>query len=228
MTVRIITDKVTITIVYWTHRIGEEASKGATAKLLKLCGVTVVNLSDANNFIERQLDKYICGLEKKLKKDVISYRGDLINGVDDAIRDVIESKAHGSDELAILLTTSGGYIETVARVVEAEVALLLNFDQAELYKFDQARELTITLLKDWLVKYKFRDWKMTETSGTPVDDRLRTTRAAEIAKKLNDTDRWHSHGYGISMEVLRHDLGLKIDDFGANQELSSAIRSYHH
>ena len=29
------------------------------------------------------------------------------------------------------------------------------------------------------------------------------------------------------MEVLRHDLGLKIDDFGANQELSSAIRSYH-
>ena len=110
---------------------------------------------------------------------------------------------------------------------EAEVAILLSFDQAELYMFDQARELTITLLKEWLVSYKFRDWKTTEARGLRVNKQMRTSRAASIAKKLNDTSRWHSHGYGISMDVLRRDMRLKIDDFGTNQELRKAIRSYH-
>ena len=103
----------------------------------------------------------------------------------------------------------------------------MDFDQAELYEFDQARELSITLLKEWLVSYKFGDWTKTETRGKPVTRRMLTNRAASIARKLNDTDRWHSHGYGISMEVLRRDLGLRIDDFGANPELSKAIRGYH-
>ena len=113
------------------------------------------------------------------------------------------------------------------QISEAEVALLLGFDQAELYMFDQARELTITLLKEWLVNYKFRDWKTTEDRGARVTKRMRTTRAASIAKKLNDTNRWHSHGYGISMDVLRRDMRLKIDDFGADHMLSRAIRGYH-
>ena len=112
-------------------------------------------------------------------------------------------------------------------ISHAEMSLLLNFDQAELYKFDQARELSITLLKEWLVNYKFRDWKETEDRGRRVTNRMRTSRAASIARKLNDTDRWHSHGYGISMDVLRRDLDLKIDDFGADHGLSRAIRGYH-
>ena len=107
------------------------------------------------------------------------------------------------------------------------MAILLDFDQAELYKFDQARELSITLLKEWLVSYKFRDWTKTETRGKPVTRRMLTNRAASIARKLNDTNRWHSHGYGISMEVLRRDLDLRIDDFGANPDLSKAVRGYH-
>ncbi len=265
----------------------------------------MVSPTDANDFIEEQLDERIRELESKFNADVVAYRGALIGGVDDAIRSVIESKANDAkrDKLAVLLTTSGGYIETVARIVETfrhhydyvefvipnrafsagtvlalsgnaihmdyysrlgpidpqvesgtgdlvpalgylaryeellkkthghitkgEVALLLNFDQAELYKFDQARELTISLLKEWLVNYKFRDWKVTEGRSKRVTNQMRTSRAASIAKKLNDTERWHSHGYGISMDVLRHELNLVIDDFGINHKLCNAIRSYH-
>ena len=111
-------------------------------------------------------------------------------------------------------------------ITPAEIAILLNFDQAELYSFEQARELSITLLEEWLAKHKFRDWKKTEGQGTKVTKKMRTERAAEIAKQLNDSDRWHSHGYGISMQVLTRDLKLKIDDFGADTELSAAVRGY--
>jgi len=40
-------------------------------------------------------------------------------------------------------------------------------------------------------------------------------------------NRWHVHGHGISMEVLRRDLKLKIDDFGAKPELDQKIRGYY-
>jgi hypothetical protein len=48
-----------------------------------------------------------------------------------------------------------------------------------------------------------------------------------IAKELNKTEKWHVHGHGISMEVLRRDLKLLIDDFGQNSDLSARIRGYH-
>ena len=109
----------------------------------------------------------------------------------------------------------------------AELAILIEkFDQAQLYRYEQARELSISLLKEWLVKYKFKDWKKTEKRARKVTNRLRKNRATAIAKKLSDPDYWHSHGRGISMEVLRRDLNLRIEDFGQNKDLNDAIRVY--
>ena len=108
----------------------------------------------------------------------------------------------------------------------AELTLLVEkFDQADLYRYEQARELSISLLKEWLAKYKFRNWKKTETSGTRVTDRMRKRRAQAIARKLSDSGYWHSHGRGISMEVLRRDLNLRIEDFGEDSTLSEAFGS---
>ena len=56
---------------------------------------------------------------------------------------------------------------------------------------------------------------------------LRRKRASEIARALNDTDRWHSHGRGISMEVLRRELNLLIEDFGEKPDLSAELRVYY-
>ena len=109
----------------------------------------------------------------------------------------------------------------------AELTFLIEkFDQAELYRYEQARELSISLLKEWLVKYKFKDRTWTGTRSLTVDRRLRTRRATDIAKKLSQTERWHSHGRGISMEVLRRDLNLRIEDFGENQERKNNICGY--
>ncbi|MFH0982724.1 MAG: ATP-dependent Clp protease proteolytic subunit [Planctomycetota bacterium] len=109
----------------------------------------------------------------------------------------------------------------------AEVILLQQLDLAELHSFEAARELTNSLLKEWLAKYKFKDWTETETRKIQVTPELRQTRALEVAQVLMDHQRWHSHGRPLSMEVLRRDAGLRIDDYGVQPELSRSIKDYY-
>lgn len=132
-----------------------------------------------------------------------------------------------------------GYLTQYQRLLEkandpqrglstAEMTLLVEgFDQADLYRFDQARNLSITLLKEWLVKYKFRNWKKTRTRGVKVTNKIRIERAEKIATMLSDPDRWHTHGRGISMDVLRKDVNLIIDDFDENPKLAKAVKEYY-
>jgi membrane-bound ClpP family serine protease len=108
-----------------------------------------------------------------------------------------------------------------------DLEILLSFNQAELYSFDQARALSISLLEEWLAKYKFKNWKVTERRGLPVTRAMKKARAREIASNLNDVNRWNSHGIGISMQVLRRELKLKIDDFGKEKALDQCVRQYH-
>lgn len=130
-----------------------------------------------------------------------------------------------------------GYLEQFERLIEksrdgdlttAEMTYLIqNFDPAELYRYEQERELSIALLEEWLVKFKFKNWKLTETRGLKVNREMKVERAKRIGRLLNKTDKWHSHSRGISMNVLRRDLNLRIDDFGADQTLGPAISNYY-
>jgi hypothetical protein len=113
------------------------------------------------------------------------------------------------------------------QISTAEMEILVNFDQTRLYAYEQARDLSIALLKEWLVKYKFKDWKETESQKLPVTPAMKESRAQEIASALNDVRRWNSHGIGINMDILRRDLNLKIDDFGQDATLNKAVRQYH-
>ena len=261
----------------------------------------------ANEFVEQELNERAKLLEDTLQSHVLALNGDLVGGVDDLIRDVIEVRRQQSpdlNKLTVFLKTLGGYIEVVQRIVETlrhhykivdflipnyaysagtvfvmsgdaihmdyysrlgpidpqvqnesgravpalgyiiqwerliqkakdgeitlpEVQLMIQkFDQAELYQYEQARELSISLLEEWLVKYKFKNWKKTNGRGITVTPKMRTERAQEIAKELNNTDRWHTHGYGISMEVLKRDLKLIIDDFGRDPVLGKQVKKY--
>lgn len=136
-----------------------------------------------------------------------------------------------------ILVPALGYLERYDQLVEqaragtisqAEALLLIfGFDQAELYQYEQQRELSIRLLKEWLCNYKFKNWMKTETRNLDVTKEMREQRAGEIAKSLSDTKRWNSHGFRISKEVLENELKLKIDDFGVSEKRSVAIREYY-
>lgn len=263
---------------------------------------------NANEFIEQQLNERLKDLERVLKCDALTFVGNIVGGVDDVVRNVIEQKrqvSEGQNKLTVFVTTLGGYIEVVQRIVDTlrhhyavvdfvvpnyafsggtvfvmsgdsiymdyysrlgpidpqlerpggrsvpalgyltqwerllkkaragnitlpEVQLMIEgFDQAELFQYEQARELSVSLLEEWLVKYKFKNWKRTQTRGIKVTKAMKKQRASAIARELNSIERWHVHGYGISMEVLRRDLKLLIDDFGHNPALSERIKQYH-
>jgi hypothetical protein len=130
-----------------------------------------------------------------------------------------------------------GYLVQYERLVEKSALgtlttveasyLIENFDAAELYRYEQERALSIALLEDWLVRYKFKNWTKTETRGLKVTAQMRKDRAKDIAEALNDTDRWHSHSRGIPLEVLRNDLKLQIEDFGTTAQLRVAVHDYY-
>lgn len=100
-----------------------------------------------------------------------------------------------------------------------------------LSRYEQARDLTITLLKEWLVTYKFKDWTTHGTTpsrrGHAVTDEEKRERAEEIAKALGDNKLWHSHGRMIGPTRLWNVLRLKIDDYSAEATLKKLIRGYN-
>lgn len=133
-----------------------------------------------------------------------------------------------------------GYLDKVNELLEkaqnntlsqAEFLILKDLDLAELRRYEQAKELTIDLLKEWLVKYKFKNWTKHETNPDLIDkdvtEEQKVERARDIADKLSDNKIWKSHNRPISMEVLQRDLKLKITNYGDNPELRKLIRGYY-
>lgn len=113
--------------------------------------------------------------------------------------------------------------------IKAELAILIKkFDPAKLFDIEQSVDHAKSLLKEWLPKYKFKDWDKGATSGKPVEDGDKVARADEIASVLGDAKRWHSHGRGITIRELEsEEIKLKIKDFGSDPKLNATIRHYH-
>ncbi len=133
-----------------------------------------------------------------------------------------------------------GYLDKVEELLEkdrngaltrAGFLILQGQDLAMLSRCEQAKALTITLLKKWLVEYKFKDWKTHQTDpvkkGQPVTTQEKEKRAEEIADLLGNNKEWHSHGRMIGIETLRTKLKLKIEDFSEDFFLHPLIRSYN-
>lgn len=128
-----------------------------------------------------------------------------------------------------------GYLDKVEEMIaksadgkltNAELIMLREQDLAMLRRHEQARDLTIALLKEWLVKYKFKNWDK-HKDGTAVTARQKEDRAKDIAKDLGDNKLWHSHGRSIGVEALTHVLKLKIEDYSNEAILKALIRDYN-
>jgi membrane-bound ClpP family serine protease len=133
-----------------------------------------------------------------------------------------------------------GYLDQVEKflakarartLTDAEFTLLRDLDLALLRLYEQAKDLTVTLLKTWLVKYKFKDWTKHETTrellGKQVTLEEKKQRAEDIAKKLGDNNYWHSHSRMINIETAKSYLKLKIEDYSRDSGLRQMIRSYN-
>lgn len=273
----------------------------------------------AESIVSGFLNKCNTDLGEKLNADVLSIVTPMAPPWDDVVRLAIEELAEDADKpergtegprrLAVVLETTGGYIETVERIVRAmrqhyqdvifvipnfaysagtvlalsgddiymdyhsilgpidpqygaangeyvpgmgylakykelvqtingaadaghvraEISYLIEkFDPAKLFHIEQAIEHSKSLLREWLPKYKFKNWDRRETTGNPVSSDDKQARANEIAEILGDAQRWHSHGRGITCDDLgSEEIKLKITNYGTNADLKSSIRNYH-
>lgn len=262
--------------------------------------------SPITNANRQAMEEAFAALETALNADVMVYYGELIDGVEADVKQIIEAlckDGYKHDALYILLTTPGGSLNPVKRMVNifrnfyaevnfiipdyaysagtvmccsgdkifmdyysvlgpidpqvrnkdgkfvaalgyldkineliekarnneltnAEFIILKDFDLAELRAYEQARDLAIDLLVEWLPKYKFKDWDTHHSSNTPVSDSEKINRAMEIAQNLSDNKEWKSHGRPISREELGR-LKLQIDHLEDNLVAYQAVTEYH-
>lgn len=262
--------------------------------------------SPINSANRQAMENTFAVLEKTLDADVMVYYGELIDGVEADVKQIIEQICHDGkkhDALYILLTTPGGSLNPVKRMVNifrnfyaevnfiipdyaysagtvmccsgdkifmdyysvlgpidpqvrnkdgkfvaalgyldkineliekaknneltnAEFIILKDFDLAELRAYEQARDLAVDLLVEWLPKYKFKNWTVHQTSQNPVTIEEKKNRALEIAQNLSDNKEWKSHGRPISREELGR-LKLQIDHIEDNADAYAAVTAYH-
>lgn len=265
---------------------------------------------NVHNTIKQLLGEKLLALESHINADVFSYSGQIVDGLENSILDLIEDLAKDNekkkDRLIVILTTPGGsaiaveryvniirqhdeivdfiipnyaysagtifcmsgdnifmdyfsvlgpidpqvqnkegkwvaalgYLDKVHEAIEkssrgvltdAEYLMIKDLDLAELRSYEQAKDLTIDLLKKWLVKYKFKNWDIHSTSlqymGQLVTLEQKELRAEEIAKELSNNSKWKSHSRPINIDALK-ELKLKIEDFSSDLTLRNLIRDY--
>ena len=129
-----------------------------------------------------------------------------------------------------------GYLDKINQMLEkannntlsqAEFLILKDFDLAEIRTYEQNRDLAITILKTWLVKYKFRTWERHRSTGVEITTQEKEARAIEIAAKLSDNNRWNTHARPITRDILESELLLKIIKLEDDINLNELVNKYH-
>jgi hypothetical protein len=113
----------------------------------------------------------------------------------------------------------------------AYVPLLQGLTPGDLQHAQNLLDFAKSLVREWLVRHKFKTWTTHRTQGKPtfgkpVTKAQKEGRARQIANQLADHSAWKTHGRSITLEDLRA-MGLEITDYAADPELADPIRRYY-
>jgi ATP-dependent protease ClpP protease subunit len=108
------------------------------------------------------------------------------------------------------------------KLLAAWVPIIRQYGPALIVQCQLARELSETLVADWLTKYMF---STRDESGKRVPDQ--SDRGKEIAKKLADHSHFKSHSRFIDREKAR-EFGLTVTNLEADQDLQERTLSVFH
>lgn len=133
-----------------------------------------------------------------------------------------------------------GYLDRYEKLIQkslagtlsgAEYGIIQSQDQAMLASYEQARDLSVSLLKQWLVEFKFKDWVVHRTDATKLNQQVtaeeKAERAEQIAKQLGDHRHWNSHGRMIGLNTVKSLLRLEVEDYSGNDTLRELVRAYN-
>ena len=103
-----------------------------------------------------------------------------------------------------------------------DATMIAQITPGELRGVHQSLKFAEDLVKEWLPKYKFKNWNVTETKKEPVSEERKIARAIEIAQVLSNHTIWRSHGRSIKIEDLEG-IGLKIGRIDADPNLRDIV-----
>ncbi len=94
-----------------------------------------------------------------------------------------------------------------------DALLISQISPGEIYGIMNSLQFAQDLVKEWLPKYKFKDWTTTRTQNLPVTQEMKEERAKEISEKLCNHMDWHTHARSLKIEDLKEELEIEnIDD----------------
>jgi hypothetical protein len=110
---------------------------------------------------------------------------------------------------------------------KAYIPILQSISPGELQSAQNALDFAKTLVTDWLVQYKFKNWTVhgTNNPGQPVTVDEKKARAKEIADHLCDHRFWLTHGRSIKLADL-NGMRLLVTDYSQDANLNDAITRY--
>ena len=116
-------------------------------------------------------------------------------------------------------------VEKTGKLNQAYIPILQSISPGDIEHAKNAQSFAKRLVKDWLVKYKFRNWKTRKRTGEEITEQERIERATAIAEKLAKHSDWLTHGRSIKIDDLRG-MDLLITDYSKREELAEALRRY--
>ena len=106
-----------------------------------------------------------------------------------------------------------------------DIQILLNIDPKEIGDARSASSYSISLVKEYLLKYKFASWNI-HSDGRVVSDEEKSDSAEKIAAFLCNHAEWKSHGHGISRETATEKCKIKIIASEEIPGLDKAIKRF--
>lgn len=118
-------------------------------------------------------------------------------------------------------------------LTQSEINMIVYQDVGKLKFIEESKNLTVILLKKWLVNYKFKNWTTHLWSVNPhkiwknVTLEEKEERAEMIARKLGNNQHWHTHGRSINRKKLWEELHLTTIDIWKNEDLNLTLKKYY-
>lgn len=118
------------------------------------------------------------------------------------------------DEKRLEASTSG-------KLNPFDAIMVAQISPGEIYGVTNSLDFAKILVQDWLVKYKFKNWRETQSSHKKVTKKMKEDRAKEIADYLCKHTEWKTHGRSLKIDDLK-DL-LLIENIDENPSLADTV-----
>lgn len=103
--------------------------------------------------------------------------------------------------------------ETTGKLNPFDAMMVSQISPGEIYGVVNSLEYAKDLVKEWLAKYKFKNWTVTKTKQEEVTPKKRQDVANKVADMLCDHTTWRTHGRSLKIDDLCPLLEInRIDD----------------